>query len=88
MSNSEEVVVAGAVDVPDILPILIYHEILSEFLLLQRKHSEHMYAKCLKFSCFSNKNGCMHAFILHVLSARLTKVFTVPVITIFIYPLL
>ena len=43
-------------------------------LLLLRKHSKYMYAKCLNFPCFIKKIGCMQSCILYVSSARLTGV--------------
>ena len=48
-------------------------DILNKFLLLQRKHSKYMYAKCLNFLCFIKKFGCMHVCIVHVSYARLTR---------------
>ena len=43
------------------LRCLYYLDILKKFLLLQRKHSNCEYAKCLNFPCFIKKIGCMHA---------------------------
>ena len=74
MSNSEAVVIES-VDVRGILHFLIYRDILNKLLPLQRKHSKYMYAKSLNFPSFIKKIGCMHACILHVLSAHLTRVF-------------
>ena len=42
------------------LRCLYYLDILKKFLLLQRKHSKCMYAKCLNFPCFIKKNW-LHA---------------------------
>ena len=73
MRNSE-VVVGEAIDVRYISSFLYYLEILNKLLLLQRKHSKYLFAKCLNFPSFIKKFGCMLACILHVLSARLTRV--------------
>ena len=63
-----------SVELRELLRILLYLDTLNTFLLLQRKHSKHMYETCLMFPCVFLKNGCLHACILHVVSAGLTKV--------------
>ena len=65
-SNTEVTVVVEAADVWDILCFLYYLDILNQLLLLQRKHSKFMYAKCVEISMFYKLFGCMHACILHV----------------------
>ena len=67
------VVVVEAIGVREILSFLYHLDILNKLLLLQRKHSKHMYAKYPNFPCFIEKIGCMHAYILHVSSARLNR---------------
>ena len=67
MTNSEVVEVA-ATDARDVLHFLYY---LKSF--APQKHSNCMQSKGLKILCFTKIFECMHVFILHVLSARLTK---------------
>ena len=71
--STSEVVVIESTEVRELLRFLCYLDILNKFLLLQHKHSKYMYAKCLNFLCFIKKIGCMHACIVHVSYARLTR---------------
>ena len=53
MSNSEVVaVVVEAIVIRDISRFLLYLDTSKKLLLLQRKHSKYMYAKCLNFPSF------------------------------------
>ena len=56
-------VVVGSIEVQEVLRFLFYINILNKLLLLQRKHSKYVYAKCLNFLCFIKSLAvCMHAF--------------------------
>ena len=74
MSRSEAVVIES-IEVREHLRCLFYLDILNKLLLLQCKHSKYMYARCLNFPCFITKFSCMHAYILNVLTQRLTRGF-------------
>ena len=60
-----------SIEVQELSRFLYYLDILNKLLLLQRKHSKYMYAKCLNFPCFVRN---LAACILHDSSARPTKV--------------
>ena len=70
MINSE-VGVIESIDVGELLRFLCDLDILNELLLLQRKHSKYMYAKCLSFPCVKNLAVCMHAFCMFHLHVQL-----------------
>ena len=64
--STSEIVVAESNELRELLRFLYYLDILNELLLLLRKHSKYMHAKCLNFPCFFLKCGWMYAYILHV----------------------
>ena len=71
MSKSEAVVIES-IEVREMLRFLFYLDILNKLLLLQRKHSKYMYAKCLIFPCFiTYLVACMHAFCMFYLYVSL-----------------
>ena len=73
MSKSEAVVIES-IEVRELLRFLFYLDILNKLLLLQRKHSKYMYAKCLNFPCFITYLAtCMHAFCMFYLYVSLGK---------------
>ena len=53
MSRSEAVVIEST-EVGELLRFLFYLDLLNKLLLLQRKPSKYMYARCLNFPCFIN----------------------------------
>ena len=76
MSNAEVVVIEW-IDVRELLRLLYYFDILNKLLLLQRKHSKYLNAKCLKSSCFKKKFvACMHAFCMFNLHIQIGKSLT------------
>ena len=76
MSRSEAVVIES-IEVAELLRFLFYLDILNKLLLLLCKHLKYMYSRCLNFPCFINYlAACMHASILHVLSVRLTRIYS------------
>ena len=75
MSKSEAVVIES-IEVRKHLCFLFYLDILNNLLLLQRKHSKYMYAKCLNFPCFiTYLAACMHAFCMFYLYVSLGSTF-------------
>ena len=72
MSKSEAVVFAS-IEVQELLRFLFYRNILNKLLLLQRKHSKYMYARCLNSPEFLKKFGYLHECILDVRLSRECK---------------
>ena len=61
IQSNSELVVIESMEVREHLRFLDYIDILNRFLLLQRKYSKYVYAKCLNFPYFIKEIACMHA---------------------------
>ena len=71
MSRSEAVMIES-IEGRELLRFLFYLDILNKLLLLQRKPSKYMYARCLNFPCFIKYLAAyMHAFCMFYLCVSL-----------------